>query len=346
MTSSNRHVYTLGEIAAICGGEVRGDADTPVSAVATLQNAGPDAISFLANSRYRKFLAGTRAAAVILAAGDADACPVAALVTPDPYVAYARAAQLLAPAAPIEPGVHPAAVVADGAQVDAGAQIAAGAVIEAGARIAAGAFVGPNCVIKTGASLDADARLVANVTICERVRIGARTIIHPGVVIGGDGFGIADDGGQWLKVPQVGSVVVGADVEIGANTTIDRGAIEDTIIEDGVKLDNLVQIGHNVRIGAHSAIAGCCGISGSAVIGRHCILGGRVGVVGHIEIADNTVVTGATVVSRSITEPGVYSGSMPMDTAQQWRKNSVRIRQLDDLARRVLSLEKKSKDQD
>ncbi|HET6655928.1 MAG TPA: UDP-3-O-(3-hydroxymyristoyl)glucosamine N-acyltransferase [Gammaproteobacteria bacterium] len=347
MTNANdNRGYTLAAIARHCGGRVQGDGETLIDSVATLQHARAGAVSFLANSRYRKYLAGTRAAAVILAEADAAECPVAALIVPDPYVAYAKAAQLLAPAAPIKPGIHPAATVADDAVVDPDAQIAPGAVIEAGARIAAGVFVGPNCVIQANASLGAHVRLVANVSICERVRVGERTIIHPGVVIGADGFGIADQGGEWLKVPQVGSVVVGADVEIGANTTIDRGAIEDTIIEDGVKVDNLVQIGHNVRIGAHSAIAGCCGISGSAVIGRHCILGGRVGVVGHIEIADNTIVTGATVVSRSITEAGIYSGSMPMDTAQQWRKNSVRIRQLDDLARRVHSLEKKVKDQD
>ncbi|HET7588467.1 MAG TPA: UDP-3-O-(3-hydroxymyristoyl)glucosamine N-acyltransferase [Gammaproteobacteria bacterium] len=346
MKKANNNGCTLAEIARHCGGRVQGDAQTLIDSVATLQNAGPGAISFLANSRYRKYLAGTRAAAVILAEADAAACPVPALIAADPYVTYAQAAQLLAPVAPVEPGVHSAAVVLDGAMVDAGAQIASGAVVEAGARVAAGAFVGPNCVVKANARLGEHVRLVANVTICDSVRIGPRTIIHPGVVIGADGFGIADQGGEWLKVPQVGSVQIGADVEIGANTTIDRGAIEDTIIEDGVKVDNLVQIGHNVKIGAHSAIAGCCGISGSAVIGRHCILGGRVGVVGHIEIADNTIVTGATVVSRSITEPGVYSGSMPMDTAQQWRKNSVRIRQLDDLARRVHSLEKKLKDQD
>ncbi|HET7371227.1 MAG TPA: UDP-3-O-(3-hydroxymyristoyl)glucosamine N-acyltransferase [Gammaproteobacteria bacterium] len=338
--------YTLAEIAEHCDGRVQGDGQTVIRSVATLQHAKPGAISFLANSRYRKYLPGTGAAAVILAAADAPHCPVAALIATDPYVAYAKAAQLLAPVAPIEPGVHPAATVADDAIVDPRAQIAAGAVVGAEARVAAGVFVGPNCVVQANANLDADVRLVANVTICERVRIGARTLIHPGVVVGADGFGIADQRGEWLKVPQVGGVVIGADVEIGANTTIDRGAIEDTVIEDGVKVDNLVQIGHNVRIGAHSAIAGCCGISGSAVIGRHCILGGRVGVVGHIEIADNTIVTGATVVSRSITEPGIYSGSMPMDTAKQWRKNSVRIRQLDDLARRVHFLEKKLKDQD
>lgn len=317
-----------------------------VDSVGTLHNAGPRSLSFLANSRYRRYLVDTRAAAVILAAGDAEDCPVAALIASDPYVAYAKAAQLLAPAAAIDPGIHAGAQVDDDATVDPSAEIAPGAVVEAGARIAEGTYIGPNCVVKAGASVGAHTRLVANVTICENVRIGVRGLFHPGVVIGADGFGIADEKGQWIKVPQVGSVTIGDDVEIGANTTIDRGAIDDTVIEDGVKLDNQVQIGHNVHIGAHSAIAGCAGISGSARIGRHCILGGRVGVVGHIEIADNTVVTGATVVSHSITESGVYSGSMPMDTAAQWRRNSVRIRQLDDMARRLRSLEKKLKDPD
>lgn len=336
--------FTLAELAARCGGEVSGDGSVSICSVATLQNAGKGAITFLANPRYRKFLATTRAAAVILRASDLDACPVPALVSANPYVTYARVAQLLAPAPPVEPGVDARAVVADEAAVDRAAHVGPGAVVEAGANIGAGVYIGPNCVIKAGATVGPHTRLTASVTLCEGVTVGARNIIHPGVVIGADGFGIADDGGEWVKVPQLGSVTIGDDCEIGANTTIDRGAIENTVIEDGVKLDNQVQIGHNVRIGAHSAIAGCCGISGSAVIGRHCILGGRVGVVGHIEIADNTVVTGATVVSRSITEAGVYSGSMPMDTAAQWRKNSVRIRQLDELARRLQTVEKKLRD--
>lgn len=345
MGTQAKQEYTLAEIAAHCGGRVQGDGSVRVRTVATLQNAQPGALSFLSNPRYRKYLADTRAAAVILSPDNAEHCPVPALISSDPYVAYAKAAQLLAPAPAAEPGIDPRASVAADAVVDAAAQVGPGAVIAARARIEAGAVIGPNCVVQADAVIGPQTRLIASVTVCERVRIGARAIIHPGVVIGADGFGIADDGGQWLKVPQLGGVVIGDDVEIGANTTIDRGAIEDTVIEDGVKLDNLVQIGHNVRIGAHSAIAGCAGISGSAVIGRHCILGGRVGVVGHIEIVDNTVVTGATVVSRSITTPGVYSGSMPMDTAAQWRRNSVRIRQLDEIARRLQAIEKKLKEQ-
>lgn len=337
--------YSLAEIADRCGGEVRGDGAIRIDSIGTLRNAGEGAITFLANSRYRKYLAGTRAAAVILTARDAADCPAPALISENPYVAYARVAQMLAPKPEVVPGVDPRAAVAADAVVDTSAHVGPGAVIEAGVRIGPDVFVGPNCVVRAGVTLGAHTRLTASVTLCERVVVGERTIVHPGVVVGADGFGIADDGGEWVKVPQLGTVIIGDDCEIGANTTIDRGAIEDTVIEDGVKLDNQVQIGHNVRIGAHSAVAGCCGISGSAVIGRHCMIAGQVGIAGHIEIADNTVVTGATVVSRPITEPGgVYSGSMPMDTAEQWRKNSARIRQLDKLARRLLAVEKKLRD--
>lgn len=338
--------WSLSEIARRVGGRVQGSGDTQVRSFATLQNAGSDSISFLSNSHYRKYLGTTAAAAVIVSAADAADCPVPAIIADNPYVAYAKAAQLLAPPLPVNAGIHPHASVAKTAVIDASAEIAAGAVIEAGVRVAAGVVVGPNCVIKRNASVADDARLVANVSICESVQIGPRALFHPGVVIGADGFGIADDGERWIKVPQIGSVVIGADVEIGANTTVDRGAIENTVIEDGVKLDNQVQIGHNVRIGAHSALAGCCGISGSSTIGRHCILGGRAGMVGHISIADNTVVMGATIVSHTIREPGIYAGSMPMDTYAHWRRNSVRFKQLDDMARRLRVLEKKLKDKD
>lgn len=336
--------YTLAELAARCGGEVRGDGGARIERVATLQNAGPGSIAFLANPHYRKFLATTRASALILSAADAEGCALPALVTPIPYLMYARVATLLAPEASLRRGIHPAAHVDPGARVAADAWVGPGAVVETGAEIGARANVGPNCVVMTDAKIGEDSRLVASVTLCQGVEIGRRALLHPGVVIGADGFGIARDKAGWVKVPQLGSVKVGDDVEIGANTTVDRGALEDTIIEDGVKLDNQIQVAHNVRIGAHTAIAGCTAIAGSAVIGKRCMIAGGAGVTGHIEICDDVTVTAMTLVSHSITEPGVYSGSLPMDATLQWRKNSVRFRQLDSIARRVADMEKKLKD--
>ncbi|MGH8398262.1 MAG: UDP-3-O-(3-hydroxymyristoyl)glucosamine N-acyltransferase [Gammaproteobacteria bacterium] len=335
---------TLAELAERCGAILRGDGNTRIHGVDTLTRAGPGTIAFLSNPHYRRYLSDTKAAAVILAPVDADSCPAPALVSNNPYLVYARVATLLAPKLVVRKGVDADARVHPAARVSNEAWIGPGAVVEENVVIAEGASIGPNCVVMAGAQVQGHSRLVANVTVCHDVRIGKRTLIHPGVVIGADGFGIARDGEQWTKVPQLGSVLIGDDVEIGANTTIDRGALEDTVIGDGVKLDNLIQIGHNVRIGEHTAIAGCVGISGSAIIGRRCMLGGAVGVVGHIEICDDVTVTGMTVVSHSINEPGVYSGSLPMDTAAQWRKNSVRFRQLDDLARRLIAIEKKMKD--
>jgi UDP-3-O-[3-hydroxymyristoyl] glucosamine N-acyltransferase len=336
--------YTLAELTQRCGGEVRGDGGTLIRSVGTIQNAGPDAITFLSNPHYRRYLSETRAAAVILSSADAGNSPVPVIVAANPYLVYAKIAELLTATVSSIKGIDPSARVHPKARVSATAWIAPGAVLEAGVSISDNASVGPNCVILAGASVAEGSRLVANVTLCHDVKIGKRALIHPGVVIGADGFGFARDGAAWVKVPQLGSVLIGDDVEIGANTTIDRGALEDTVIENGVKLDNQIQVGHNVRIGEHTIIAGCVGISGSATIGKRCMLGGSVGVVGHIEICDDVTVTGLTVVSHSIHEPGVYSGSLPMDTAVRWRKNTVRFRQLDELARRLIAVEKKLKD--
>lgn len=336
--------YTLAELAARCGGEIRGNDGVRVHAVATIQNAAPGSIVFLANPHYKRFLATARASAVILAPADADACILPMLVTPNPYLLYAKIATLLTPPMVQQHGVHAAAHVSTGAKIAADAWVGPGAVVEAGAVIGAAAQIGPNCIVMEGAEVGSDSRLVASVTLCKRVIIGRRTLVHPGVVIGADGFGMARDGAVWVKVPQLGSVRVGDDVEIGANTTIDRGALEDTVIEDGVKLDNQIQIGHNTRIGAHTAIAGCTGIAGSVVVGQRCMIAGGAAIAGHIEVCDDVTITAYTLVSHSIVKPGVYSGSLPMDEAAQWRKNSVRFRQLDKLARRVADLEKKSGD--
>ncbi len=336
--------YTLTELADRCGGLLRGDGKTLIRGVATIQHAGPDAITFLSNTHYRRYLAETRAAAVILAPADAELCPVPALVSDNPYLLYARVATLLTAALTSQKGIDAGAKVHPDARVSAEAWIAPGVVLEKGVVIARGACIGPNCVIQAGASVGEDSRLVANVTLCHDVRVGRRALIHPGAVIGADGFGIARDGEVWVKVPQLGSVMIADDVEIGANTTVDRGALEDTVIDNGAKLDNQIQVGHNAHIGEHTAIAGCVAIAGSAHIGRRCMIGGGVGVAGHIDICDDVTITAMTVVSHSIREPGVYSGSLPMDTGAQWRKNSVRFRQLDEFVRRLIAIEKKLKD--
>lgn len=333
--------YRLAELAERTGARLVGDPGRIVTEVATLAEAGPQAISFLANPRYRRYLPHTQAGAVILAEEDLADCPVDALVSSNPYLTYARVAALLAPPEPVRSGIHPAAVVADGAEVDPTAWIGPQAVVEAGARVGPGVLVGPGSVVGAGAELGADTRLVARVTVCHGVRIGARVVLHPGAVIGSDGFGIANDAGSWVKVPQLGTVVIGDDVEIGANTSVDRGALGDTVIEEGVRIDNQVQVAHNVFIGAHTAIAGCVGISGSARVGRHCLLAGGVGIVGHLEIADHVTVTGMSMVTRSIRKPGVYSSGLSVMPNDQWNRIQARLRRLDELARRVRELEQR-----
>jgi UDP-3-O-[3-hydroxymyristoyl] glucosamine N-acyltransferase len=331
--------WTLGQLAVRFGCSLRGDPDLRVERVATLAQATPGTITFLANPRYRAQLATTRATAVILAAEHAEQCPAAALIAADPYATYARVAALLHPAQAHPPGVHPRAVVAADATIAPGASIGACVVIESGARVGEHARVGPGCVVGARAEIGSSSELVASVVVCHDVRIGSRVLVHPGTVIGADGFGFAREPEGWLKVPQLGSVVIGDDVEIGALTTIDRGAIEDTVVEEGVKLDNNIQVAHNVRIGAHTIIAACVGISGSTVIGKRCMIAGAVGFVGHLQIADDVVITGQTMVNRSIDKPGVYSSALPMDEAVRWRRNSARFRHLDELARRVQALE-------
>ena len=332
---------TLGKLAERSGAGLHGDAALPIEGVCTLQEGRPGCIGFLANPHYRKYLAGTRAAAVILSEEDLPACPVPALVSRNPYATYAKVATLLSPPDATVPGVHPSAVVAADARIDPKASIGPLCVVESGAEIGPGCVIGPGCMIGRGARIGADTRLVASVTLCHGVQLGARCLIHPGAVIGSDGFGIANEGGRWLKVPQLGSVRIGDDVEIGANTSIDRGALDDTVIADGVKLDNQIQVAHNVQIGEHTAIAGCVGISGSARIGAHCMLAGGVGVVGHLEIADGTVVTGMSMVTKSITERGVYSSGLAAMPGEQWNKIVARLRRLDDMARRLQQLERK-----
>jgi len=333
--------YRLQELAQRFGCELVGDGERRLVGVCTLQEGAADRLAFLANPRYRRFLKETRAGAVIVSPQDVDIAGVSVLVSDDPYLTYARMAALFSPDERGEPGVHPSAVVADDVELGPGVRVGPQAVVEAAARLDEGAVIGPGCLVGARARIGADTRLVGNVTVCHDVALGRRVLVHPGVVIGGDGFGIARDGEGWVKVPQLGSVRIGDDVEIGANTTIDRGAIGDTVIEDGVKLDNQIQIAHNVRIGAHTAIAAFVGISGSTVVGRRCLIAGAVGMVGHIEVADDVVLTGRCTVSHSITKPGSYSSGTPMEPTRSWRKNSARFRQLDELARRLIALEKK-----
>ena len=336
----------LGDIAEQLGGELVGNAALRISRIGPLDAATPATICFLANERYRSQLETTQAACVIVAPALRDAAVArgAAIVTPEPYLYFAYLTQWWAArtrSAPL-PGIHASAVVDTSAEVDASASVGALAVVEAGARIAARAVIGPHCVVGAGAHVGEGTRLAAQVTLGAGCSIGARSIVHSGAVIGADGFGFAPHQGTWVKIEQLGSVRIGDDVEIGANTCVDRGALGDTVIEDGVKLDNLVQIAHNVRVGAHSALAGCVGISGSATIGKHCTFAGGSGAAGHVSLADNVHVSAFAVVSHSIHKPGVYSGMFPIDDNATWEKNAATVRQLYSLRNRLRALEKKT----
>jgi UDP-3-O-[3-hydroxymyristoyl] glucosamine N-acyltransferase len=333
---------TLGELAVQFGCSLRGDPATVVRRVATLDQATAECLSFLANPKYRVQLSSTQAAVVVLDAASADECPAAALIAKNPYLIYARIAALLHPAPSMPPGIHASAVVDATAQVDATAHLGAHVVVGADCRVGPRAVISPGCVLGTGVSVGADTRLMANVTLCDGSILGERCLINPGAVIGSEGFGFAPDPASgWVKVPQVGAVRIGNDVEIGASTTIDRGAIGDTVIEDGVKLDNQIQIAHNVRIGAHTAMAAFVGVSGSTTIGSRCMIAGQVGFVGHLTICDNVVITGKSMVSTSIHKPGVYSGSLPLEEARKFRRNAARFGQLDELAKELKSIGRK-----
>lgn len=331
---------TLAELARRFGAELRGAGEAEINGVAALDRAGPDQLSYVSDRRHRRQLAGTRAGAVLLAAADAEGYRGNALLTDRPQLLFARIAALLHPRARPRPGIHPSAVVDAQARIAATAAVGPGAVVEAEATVGEEAEVGPGCYVGRGARIGARTRLVGHVWVGERCVLGQDSLVHPGVVIGADGFGLAKDGERWVKVPQLGRVVVGDEVEIGANSTIDRGALTDTEIGNGVKIDNLVQVGHNARIGEDSAIAGCVGISGSAVIGRRCALGGQVGVAGHLSIADDVQVLGTSLVAASITEPGTYSSALPAERADSWRRKAVRLRQIEELTQRLRRLER------
>ena len=326
-------VFAASELAQRFGLELRGE-DRAVHGVGTLSSATAEQLSFLANPRYRGQLGDTAAGVVVLRSDDADARTGTALIARDPYVAFAKIAALFERKPVRTAGIHPTAVVDASAQVDPAAHVGPHVSIGARSRIGAGASIGPGCVIGDDCEVGEGCELVARVTLVTRVRLGRRVLVHPGAVLGADGFGIAMDRGHWIKVPQLGGVLVGDDCEIGANSTIDRGALGDTVLEEDVRLDNQIQVGHNVRIGAHTAMAGCSAVAGSASIGRHCLVGGGAGILGHLEVCDRVVITAMSLVTHSIREPGEYSSGTPLMDNRSWRKSAARFKQLDDIARR------------
>jgi UDP-3-O-[3-hydroxymyristoyl] glucosamine N-acyltransferase len=342
MQTSTRPV-ALAELAEQHGLTLQGDGGALITGVGTLADATAGQISFLSNPAYRGQLQTTRAAAVIVSEKDARECPVNALIADDPYVSYARIAAQFDPRRPLEAGIHASAVIDPEARIGKDTHVGANAFIGPGCSIGESCSIGPGSVLLADVSVGSGSRIHANATLGEGVVIGQRTIVHPGAVIGSDGFGLAFDNDHWVKIPQLGSVRIGNDCEIGANTTIDRGAIGDTIIEDDVRLDNLIQIGHNVRIGAHTAMAGMVGISGSTQIGEYCMFAGASGAVGHIQIADRTTVSARSVITKSISQPGTtWSAALPAQPLMEWNRTVAHLRRLGKLARTVLNLEKRT----
>lgn len=335
--------YTLSALAEKTGAGLSGSGDTVVEKVADITSGEQGSIVFVSNTKYTRHLKTTAASAVIITDKMLQVCDKPALVTDNPRAVFAKIALLLNPLPEVEPWISPHAVIADDAEVDSSARIEACVVIQSGASVGPGAWVSPGCVLEKNARIGANTRLFANVTIGEGCTIGDNNILHSGAVIGADGFGYVWDQDSYIKVPQLGSVHIGNDVEIGANTTIDRGAIGNTVVEDGVKIDNLVQLGHNVHIGEHTTMSGHTGVAGSAIIGKKCILGGDVAISDNIEIADNVILTGRSSVSNSIRESAMYSSGIPAVEARKWRRILGRIKQLDELAKRIKALESTNK---
>lgn len=332
--------YTLAQIATCLQGEYHGDANCILTGISPLQEAQPGHISFLHNPKYRKELKLTKASAVIIAPEDLSACPVNAIVVKNPYLGYAKAAALFATELHETIGIHPTAVIGQNCSIAASASIGPYTVIANGVVIGERTVIGPHCIIGERSVIAEDVYLWPQVTLYHETQLGARTMIHSGAVIGSDGFGLAkNEQGGWHKIPQLGCVIIGSDVEIGANTTIDRGALGNTIIGDGVKLDNQIQIGHNVQIGDHTAIAGTAAIAGSTKIGNHCTIGGGAAIAGHLTIADFVTLTGTATVPKSLLEPGAYGSGIPAMPYEEFRKNAVRFRKLDQMARRLIKLE-------
>ncbi len=332
--------YTLGQLAEKLGLRIDGDVSQVIRRITTLANADAESISFLADSRYRKYLHNNQAGAVILREADRQFFAGNALISDNPYLSYAHLSALFAPMLGDESLVHERAVIHPDATLGSNVRIGANAVIGKGAQLADDVAIGPGSVVGEGSVIGKGSILHANVSVYHDCHIGERAVIHSGAVIGSDGFGFANNKGEWVKIHQLGRVIIGNDVEIGANTSIDRGAIEDTVIGDGVILDNQIQIAHNVRVGNHTAMAGCVGVAGSADIGANCAIGGGVGILGHLKIADGVTVTAMSLVPGTIKESGVYSAGTPLEPKAQWQKNYIRFKQLDDMARRIKALEK------
>lgn len=334
-------MHTLGDIAQRLGLEFRGNPDCEIHGVGTLLGAGPDQIAFLANRKYLSQLATTRAAAVILATQDAEQCPVGALISANPYASYARLAALFEPVRERQTGIHPSAIVDETAMLSEDVAVGANCVIGPRVQIGSRVSIGAGSVLEQDVQVGADTHLHAQVTLCHGVVIGRSCEIYPGAVLGADGFGLAFDQNGWVKVPQLGTVRVGDGVSIGANTTVDRGAIDDTVLEDGVQLDNQIQIAHNCRIGRNTAIAGCTGLAGSTEIGAGCLIGGAAVITGHLSICDGVTVLASANITRSITKPGTYSSVLPAEEKGRWNKMLARLRRLDDMARRIRRLEER-----
>lgn len=337
---------TLGQLATLLGAELHGDASIEVSRVANLETAGSGEISFLSDSKYQSFLAQTAASAVLVKAADLSVCQTNALVVKDPYVGFARVAQLLDSTPQPALDIHPTAIIAADVQLGQNVAIGPHAVIESGVVLGDGVAIGPGCFVGKNSRLGKGSRLWANVTIYHNVEIGDACLIQSGTVIGADGFGYANERGEWIKIPQVGKVILGNRVEIGASTTIDRGAIDDTIIADNVIIDNQCQIAHNVEIGYGTAIAGGTVIAGSAKIGKYCIIGGAAVINGHIQVCDQATITGMSMVMRSISEPGIYSSGVPAQSNKEWRKMAARVLHIDEMHKRLNQLEKRIEDQE
>lgn len=332
--------HSLQDIARLIHADLKGDSACSISGIMSLQSAQPGQISFLDNNkRYLKYLATTQASAVILRAEYLKHAPNNALVVADPYLAFAKVAKLFERVPQVIHEIHTTAIIGENCHIHASVNIGPYVVIGANTCLNEGVVIGAACVIGENVLIGAGTRLASHVSVCADTRIGERVIIHNASVIGSDGFGLARENDKWVKIPQLGKVQIGHDVEIGANVTIDRGALDDTIIGDGVKLDNQIQIGHNVQIGENTAIAGCTGIAGSTHIGKNCMIGGGVCINGHIEIVDNVYITGMSSVVQSIHNPGIYSSTHSVQLHREWQKNSIRFRQLDQIAKRLRKIE-------
>lgn len=332
--------WTAQEIAERFQLELRGDGATPIRAAASLARADEGDISFLAHGRHANQLADCSASAVIVGRDHADLAPCVSLVAENPAIAFARVASLFQRQQKPEPGIHPTAVVDPQARISDQAHIGPHCVVAGDVEISAGAIIEAGCQIGPGCIVGPDCRLMPRVSLVEDVQLGARVHVHPGAILGSDGFGLVWADEQWLKIPQLGRLLIGDDCEIGANTCIDRGALDDTILENDVRLDNMIHIAHNVHVGAHTAMAGCAAVAGSARIGRHCQIGGGAGILGHISIADRVTITARSLVTHSINQAGIWSSGTPLQENRLWRRNAVRLKQLDDIARRVAKLEK------